>query len=87
MGVSIKPGRKAGEINAAPRRPLTEMQEVVAQLLGQGHDYRAVAKRLGLAVSTVRVHAHAVAHLLPNPDSLRPARLVFLWAARRALSN
>lgn len=67
----------------APLRPLTEMQEAVCEFVARGWSGRRIAKRLGIDESTVRVHIHAVAQLLPNPDELRPQKLVMLWAAHR----
>lgn len=69
-------------MKVAPQRPLTNMQQVVAECIGRGKSYGAAAKELGIDVSTVRVHVHAIAQLLSNPEALRPWRLVFLWAAQ-----
>lgn len=68
---------------APPRRPLTRAQLAVAALVGRGLDYRTCAETLGVSPSTVRVHVHAIAMLLPNPNTLRPSKLVFLWSAER----
>jgi FixJ family two-component response regulator len=65
-----------------PLRPLTEMQEAVCEFVARGWSGRRIAKRLGIDESTVRVHIHSVAQLLPNPDELRPQKLVMLWAAQ-----
>ena len=66
-----------------PRRPLTTMQHVVAECFGRFGRYEPTAKELGISQSTVRVHVHAIAMLLPNPDALPPSKVVFLWAAQR----
>jgi len=65
----------------APRRPLTDQQRIVAELVGRGLDAPDVARRLGIRPSTVRSHVNAIALLLPNPDHLGAYRLVMLWAA------
>jgi DNA-binding NarL/FixJ family response regulator len=72
-----------GRMMVQPRKPLTNMQQVVAESLGRLSTYSAVAKELGIAESTVRVHVHAIARLLPNPDTLAPSRVVLIWAAQR----
>jgi hypothetical protein len=70
-------------VTVDPRRPLTNMQHVVAECFGRFGGYGPTAKELGISRSTVRVHVHAIASLLPNPDGLPPSKVVFLWAAQR----
>lgn len=67
-----------------PHRPLTDMQQVVAECLGRGKDYQEAAAELGISAQTVRVHVRAISQLLPNPDSLPPQTHVMLWAAHEA---
>lgn len=67
-----------------PARPLTDMQQVVAEAIGRHGSYVRVSKELGIAVATVRVHVRTIAGLLPNPDELEPLVHVTLWAAHEA---
>jgi DNA-binding NarL/FixJ family response regulator len=67
-----------------PRRPLTEMQSVVAERIGRGLSYADCAKSIGIATNTVRCHVAAIALKIPNPNGLPPKMLVALWAARHA---
>jgi DNA-binding CsgD family transcriptional regulator len=76
-------GRGAPNVTVHPRRPLTKKQRRVADCFARGLDTTQTAAKLGLDPSTVRNHISAIANLLPNPDNLRPARAVFLWAAHR----
>lgn len=67
-----------------PHRKLTDMQQVVAECIGRGKDYKDAAAELGIRSHTVRVHVRAISQLLPNPDMLPPLRHVMLWAAHEA---
>lgn len=70
-------------MTAQLRRPLTEMQAVVAERIGRGMSYRDCAKSIGIAVGTVKCHVTAIADKLDNPDALTPKTLVALWAAHQ----
>jgi DNA-binding NarL/FixJ family response regulator len=67
-----------------PHRPLTDMEQVVAEALPRLGTYERVAEELGSAPSTVRVHVRNISGKLPNPDELEPLIHVILWAAHDA---
>lgn len=70
-------------MTAGPIRPLTPQQQAIAELVGYGYDAEQIADRLKITVSTVRLAVKHIAYLFPNPDNLRPWRLVLLWAAHQ----
>lgn len=61
-------------------RELSPREADVAQLIGRGWGYGRVARALGIAPDTVRVHVCRIADKLENPDRLTPLMLVALWA-------
>jgi DNA-binding NarL/FixJ family response regulator len=66
---------------------LTEMQQQVADLAGQGYNIRTIAERLGLRYNTVGVYLHNVYQLLGlnnDPERDPRASLVLMMNKRRA---
>lgn len=50
---------------------LTPRQMQIAQLVGQGLSYKAVARETGIAIQTVKNHVQAAANALPGIGSPR----------------
>jgi DNA-binding NarL/FixJ family response regulator len=45
---------------ASPLEGLTERQREILMLLAKGYFYREIGERLGISLSTVRAHLHAI---------------------------
>lgn len=67
----------------SPLRPLTAGELRVAELVGLGMEYKAIAARLGMEPETARRHVLNIAGKLSNPEHLKPYTLVLLEFAHR----
>jgi DNA-binding NarL/FixJ family response regulator len=60
-----------------PSEPFTMMEQLVAVLVGRGHEYVEIGRRLDIEKSTVKYHAERACKKLPGTD---PARMKLqLW--------
>ena len=65
-------------VRAPLKRPLTEVQSVIATLLAHGHNNADIAERLHMHVETVRYHMKEAAKKI---ESDLPAQMrVVMWA-------
>jgi len=55
---------------------LTHRQRQVVELLATGASCPAIARRLGVSISTVRAHVRAIAALLQRHDDVPALRLI-----------
>jgi DNA-binding NarL/FixJ family response regulator len=65
-----------------PRKPLTAVQEEVAQRLARGMERQRIAEELGMHESSVAYHTTQIARLLNMPDcgELTDREQVIAWA-------
>lgn len=59
------------------RSPLTPTEEVVVEQVALGHTTREVARRLGMAYSTVRSHVNNISEKIPS--DLQPIARIRAW--------
>ncbi|MDH3291559.1 MAG: hypothetical protein OEO20_11510 [Gemmatimonadota bacterium] len=66
------------ESRVAPNEPFTIMEQLVAILVGRGHEYPEIATRLDVKKSTIKFHAENAAAKLPGTDAPR-MKLQIWW--------
>ncbi len=66
------------------RRPLTGMQQEIADRIGRGEGYALIAQGVHISERTVRHHVVAIDRKLPFVNATTPYRRIMIWVNARA---
>lgn len=55
----------------------------IARLIARGYDTGEIARELGISPEVVSTYITRIAGNLPNPDRLKPLRVVRRWAVQQ----
>lgn len=69
-----------GDVKDGPYRKLSAREESILPLVARGWDYEQIGNELNISPQYAENLVARIADLLPNPDDIKPYRLVMIWA-------